>query len=174
MKMTKRILAFVLVLMLTLSLSVPAFADGAQYKNTQAFLAAVDGDTELTCEYDGIYEINGTNYEEVFAYYSGDLSEYEFGFFMYFDEDNSAVFFNMPVITCSDDDRMEVMVNVNDFNIMTEGVKLYLNDENYVKAEMYLVVNENCVMDILPTAIALFMGYAAGIYEAFADYNVAA
>ena len=174
MKSTKRILAFALVLMLVLSLSIPACADGAQYNNTKAFLDAVDGDEEFSCEYDGIYEINGTNYEEVFVVYSGDLSDYQFGFFVYFDEDDSGVFLNMPVIECSDDDLLDVLVNVNDFNCMTEGVKLYVNDDNNVKAEMYLVVDEDCVLDILPLGMALFMGYAEGIYEAFADYNVAA
>ena len=176
MKMTKRILAIVLILMLTLSLSVPAFADGAQYKATKEYLEAstqVDG---LECEYKGIIEFDGQNQEELLVEYSGDLSDYTSYFYLLFSEDGEEILFYMPgVITCSDDDLANVLLDVNSLNALSTSVKLYLDgDDNSVIAELYLLSTPETASELALVGTGLLVSFTDKIYELLADYNTAA
>lgn len=176
MKMTKRILAFALVLMLTLSLSVPAFADGAQYNATKEFLdlsTQIDG---LDCEYQGIIQYSGSNYEKLYVSYNGDLSDYGSYFYLLFCESEEEIILHMPsVITCSDDDLVNVLLDVNSLNALSTGVKLYLDgDDNSVYAELYLLSTPDTASELALTGTFLLIGFTDQIFELLSEYNIAA
>ncbi len=176
MKTTKRIFAFALILMLILSLSAPAFADDAQYTATKEYLEAskeVDG---LECEYDGIIDFQGQNHEKLNVTYSGDLSDYTSFFYLLFSEDGEEILFYMPsIITCSDDDYADVLVDVNSLNARSTSVKLYLDEEdNSVIGELYLLSTPETASELALVGTGLLISFTDQIFELLTDYNTAA
>ena len=176
MKLTKRVLALALVLTMALSLSVPAFADDAQYKATKEFLDAstqVDG---LDCEYQGIIQYGGNNYEKLYVSYAGDLSDYSSYFYLLFCENGEEIILHMPsVITCSDDDLVNVLLDVNSLNALSTGVKLYLDgDDNSVYAELYLLSTPDTASELALVGTGLLISFTDQIFELLSEYNTAA
>ena len=76
MKTIRRILAFALVLMLTMSLGVNAVAADAKYQLTRDFVSQVSGVEGLNCTIGDVVSDSTGNYELVRVDYQGDLSAY--------------------------------------------------------------------------------------------------
>ena len=141
MKTAKNVLSFALVLTLLLSLSIPVFADGASYQNTQAFLREIDGYTDLSSTLVGVIDFAGENYERVKLSYKGDASDYTSNFSILFNEDEEDIVVYMGQVIKFDESRLsEVLEAVNRINAQTTGMKLYVDtSDNTVSAELEAV-----------------------------------
>ena len=89
MKTIRRILAFALVLMLTMSLGVNAIAADAKYQLTRDFVSQVSGVEGLSCTIGDVVSDSTGNYELVKIDYQGDLSAYTSHITLLFAEDGS-------------------------------------------------------------------------------------
>ena len=89
MKTIRRILAFALVLMLTMSLGVNAVAADAKYQLTRDFVSQVSGVEGLSCTIGDVVSDSTGNYELVKIDYQGDLSAYTSHITLLFAEDGS-------------------------------------------------------------------------------------
>ena len=85
----KKRLSIVLVLVMLLSLSVPAFAEEARYQNTRAVLKDLDGYDNVQYELAGVINFDRENYELVKISYKSSSSEYVSNFSLLFNEDES-------------------------------------------------------------------------------------
>ena len=99
MKTIRRILAFALVLMLTMSLGVNAIAADAKYQLTRDFVSQVTGVEGLNCTIGDVVSDSTGNYELVKVDYEGELSAYTSHITMLFAEDESEVQLYMYTIT---------------------------------------------------------------------------
>lgn len=186
MKMTKRILAFALTLMLLLSLSVPAFAvkasgsagtaDQPQYEATQKFLADVADSSSVEAEYLGSSTIANTAYEIVGATYSGDQSKYISNLKVLFNEAGDEVIVAMEhVFNFKEADLQAVMSDVNHYNAASIGPKLYVDTENLcINAELYEIATPETVVDVAEISLGFMVGFTDVVYEDFQVYDKAA
>ena len=174
MKTKKTVLSFALVLALLLSLSIPAFADGAAYQNTDAFLKEIDGYTDLTATLVGVIDFAGENYEHVKLSYKGDASDYTSNFSILFNENQEDIVVYMgQVIKCDESRLSEVMEKVNSINAQTTGVKLYVNtSDNTVSAEFLQLVTKDSVVELSMSAVGFLIGFTDKVYERLADFAV--
>lgn len=174
MKMTKRILAFALILMLTLSLSAPAFAEEAQYKATKDFMAAADEVEGLTCSYEGMVTYGEDKLEQLALTYAGEISNYRTNFFGYFDKAGDVIILYLPnIISFAEDDLLEILCVVNELNAASTGVKLYVDtDANTVDGELYLLATEDAAATIALTGCGLLIAYTDSIYEGLLEYDL--
>ena len=174
MKTKKTVLSFALVLALLLSLSIPAFADGAAYQNTDAFLKEIDGYTDLTATLVGVIDFAGENYEHVKLSYKGDASDYTSNFSILFNENQDDIVVYMGQVIKYDGSRLsEVMEKVNSINAQTTGVKLYVNtSDNTVSAELLQLVTKDSVVELSMSAIGFLIGFTDKVYERLADFAV--
>ncbi len=174
MKTKKTVLSFALVLALLLSLSIPAFADGAAYQNTDAFLKEIDGYTDLTATLVGVIDFAGENYEHVKLSYKGSASDYTSNFSILFNEDQEDFVVYMGQVIKYDGSRLsEVMTKVNSINAQTTGVKLYVNtSDNTVSAELLQLVTKDSVVELSMSAIGFLIGFTDKVYEQLSDFAV--
>ena len=174
MKTKKTVLSFALVLALLLSLSIPAFADGAAYQNTDAFLKEIDGYTDLTATLVGVIDFAGENYEHVKLSYKGDASDYTSNFSILFNENQEDFVVYMGQVIKYDGSRLsEVMEKVNSINAQTTGVKLYVNtSDNTVSAEFLQLVTKDSVVELSMSAVGFLIGFTDKVYERLADFAV--
>ena len=174
MKTAKTVLSFALVLALLLSLSIPAFADGAAYQNTDAFLKEIDGYTDLTATLVGVIDFAGENYEHVKLSYKGDASDYTSNFSILFNENQEDFVVYMGQVIKYDGSRLsEVMEKVNSINAQTTGVKLYVNtSDNTVSAEFLQLVTKDSVVELSMSAVGFLIGFTDKVYERLADFAV--
>ena len=123
MKTIRRILAFALVLMLTMSLGVNAVAADAKYQLTRDFVSQVSGVEGLSCTIGDVVSDSTGNYELVKVDYEGELSAYTSHITMLFAEDESEVQLYMyNLINFSEDKLNEMMTVVNDLNHRRPGL----------------------------------------------------
>lgn len=185
MKMTKRILAFALTLMLLLSLSVPAFAvkasgsagsaDEPQYKATKDFLADIAGTDSVEAAFEGSTTIANTSYEIVAVTYSGDQSKYISNLKVLFNEAGDEVIVAMEhVYDFNEADLQGVMSDVNYYNASSIGPKLYVDTENLcINAELYEIATPETVVDVAEISLGFLIGFTDVVYEDFQVYNAA-
>lgn len=173
MKTMKHILAFALILMLALSLCVPAYADDAAYDFTEDFLAGAANEPGLEYELEGLDD-NKT--EVVSLTYSGDLSDYVSYFFAFFASDGETVLLYMPnVITFEEDDLADILIYVNELNAASTGVKLYVDTDAYtVDAELYLLTTPETAGSIALVGSGELVAFTDDIFELLGEYNTAA
>ena len=125
----KKLFSVALVLALLLALSVPAFAEEAQYENTKAFLKYIDGASNVQYELVGIVNVSGENYEQVKLTYKSSNSNYISYFSALFNEDEQDVVFYMNPLIRFDESKLEqVLEAVNSINAQTTGLKLYVDE----------------------------------------------
>ena len=174
MKTAKNVMSFALVLSLLLSLSIPVFADGASYQNTQAFLEAIDGYTDLSSTLVGVIDFAGENYEHVKLSYKGDASDYTSNFSILFNEDEEDIVVYMGQVIKFDESRLsEVLEAVNRINAQTTGMKLYVDtSDNTVSAELLQLVTKDSVVDLSVSAVGFLIGFTDKVYERLADFAV--
>ena len=174
MKTAKTVLSFALVLALLLSLSIPAFADGAAYQNTQAFLKQIDGYTDLSSTLVGVIDFAGENYEHVKLSYKGEASDYTSNFSILFNEDQEDIVVHMGQVIKFDESRLsEVLEAVNRINAQTTGVKLYVDtSDNTVSAELLQLVTKDSVVDLSLSAVGFLIGFTDKVYEQLSDFAV--
>ena len=174
MKTKKSFLALALVVALLLSLGSTAFADTAAYQNTQAFLQAIDGYTELTATLVGVIDFAGEKYEQVKLSYNGEASDYTSNFSILFNEDQEDIVLYMGQVIKYDGSRLsEVMEKVNSINAQTTGVKLYVNtSDNTVSAEFLQLVTKDSVVELSMSAVGFLIGFTDKVYERLADFAV--
>ena len=174
MKTAKNVLSFALVLTLLLSLSISVFADGASYQNTQAFLEAIDGYTDLSSTLVGVIDFAGENYEHVKLSYKGDASDYTSNFSILFNEDQEDIVVYMGQVIKFDESRLsEVLEAVNRINAQTTGMKLYVDtSDNTVSAELLQLVTKDSVVDLSVSAVGFLIGFTDKVYERLADFAV--
>ena len=174
MKTAKNVLSFALVLTLLLSLGIPVFADGASYQNTQAFLEAIDGYTDLSSTLVGVIDFAGENYERVKLSYKGDASDYTSNFSILFNEDQEDIVVYMGQVIKFDGSRLsEVLEAVNNLNAQTTGMKLYVDtSDNTVSAELLQLVTKDSVVDLSVSAVGFLIGFTDKVYERLADFAV--
>ena len=186
MKMTKRILAFALTLMLLLSLSVPAFAvkasgsagsaDEPQYKATKDFLADIEGADSVEAAFEGSTTIANTGYEIVAVTYSGDKSQYISHMKVLFNEKGDELIVAMEhVFNFNEADLQAVMSDVNHYNAASIGPKLYVDTENLcINAELYEIATPETVVDVAEISLGFMVGFTDVVYEDFQVYDKAA
>ena len=174
MKTAKNVLSFALVLTLLLSLGIPAFADGAAYENTRAFLNAIDGYTDLSSTLVGVIDFAGENYEHVKLSYKGDASDYTSNFSILFNEDEEDIVVYMGQVIKFDESRLsEVLEAVNRINAQTTGMKLYVDtSDNTVSAELLQLVTKDSAVDLSVSAVGFLIGFTDKVYERLADFAV--
>ena len=174
MKTKKTVLSFALVLALLLSLSIPAFADGAAYQNTDAFLKEIDGYTDLTATLVGVIDFAGENYEHVKLSYKGDGSGDTSNFSILCNENQEDCVVSMGTVIKYDGSRLsEGMEKVNSINAQTTGVKLYVNtSDNTVSAELLQLVTKDSVVELSMSAVGFLIGFTDKVYERLADFAV--
>ena len=146
----KKLFSVALVLALLLTLSVPAFAEEAQYQNTRAFLKYIDGASNVQYELKGITSIGNENYEMVKISYKSSASEYISNFAALFNEDEMDVVLYMNPLIKFDESKLEqVLEAVNKINAETTGLKIYVDTtDNTVSAELYLIVTKVSVVEL--------------------------
>ena len=176
MKMTKRLLAFVMILSLLVCLGASAFADEAQYKTTQAFLKEIDGYEGFSFEYMRVIEDGDDKYEMVSVTYVGELSNYKSNIQLLFSEDCEEVqLYLYNLINFEAGKLADVLDAVNDVNAGGTGVKLFVDkSDNSVTAEMYQILCENDAAELTIMALGFMIGYTDTVYETLQDYAVAA
>ena len=174
MKTARSFLAFTLVIALLLSLGNIAFADTADYQNTQAFLREIDGYTDLTATLVGVIDFAGEKYEQVKLSYKGDASDYTSNFSILFNEDQADIVVYMGQVIKFDGSRLsEVLDAVNSINAQTTGMKLYVDtSDNTVAAELLQLVTEDSVVDLSVSAVGFLIGFTDKVYEHLADYAI--
>lgn len=175
MKNTKRLLSVVLALALLCCLSIPAFADEAQYGTTQDFLNAIEAENGLECSLNGIFNASsGYNYEVVKITYEGELSEYRSNFVALFAEDGGSVEFDMyNVIDFAEEDLAEVMQVINNLNANSSGMKLYVDtSDNSVTAVLYLLTTPASTAELAYTGLFFTIGFTDSLYEQLQDYAI--
>ena len=174
MKTAKTVLSFALVLALLLSLSIPAFADGAAYHNTHAFLKQIDGYTDLSSTLVGVIDFAGENYEHVKLSYKGEASDYTSNFSILFNENQEDIVVHMGQVIKFDGSRLsEVLEAVNRINAQTTGVKLYVDtSDNTVSAELLQLVTKDSVVDLSLSAVGFLIGFTDKVYEQLSDFAV--
>jgi len=123
----RRILAFALVLMLTMSLGVNAVAADAKYQLTRDFVSQVSGVEGLSCTIGDVVSDSTGNYELVKIDYQGDLSAYTSHITLLFAEDGSeAQLYMYNLINFSEEKLNEMMTVVNNLNHRATGIKLFV------------------------------------------------
>ena len=174
MKTKKSFLALALVVVLLLSLGSTAFADTAAYQNTQAFLQAIDGYTELTATLVGVIDFAGEKYEQVKLSYNGEASDYTSNFSILFNEDQEDIVLYMGQVIKFDESRLsEVLTEVNKLNAQSTGVKLYVDtSDNTVSAELFQLVTKDSAADLSLSAVGFLIGFTDKVFESLADYAV--
>ncbi len=126
MKTMKKLFAVLLVLCVLLSLSVPAFAAGAQYGPTKAFLEVMKREKHKY-SYMGIDEDGDEQVNVSFAGDNVDTIEVK----IFFDEDLDAVSMrSWRVIKFSKSDMAKVMELVNKLNNDYKFVKFVVDEED--------------------------------------------
>lgn len=169
----KKLLSVALVLALLLTLSVPAFAEEAQYQNTRAFLEYIDGASDVQSELVGIVNISGENYEQVRITYKSSNSDYISYFSVLFNEDEQDVVFYMnPLIKFDESKLDQVMEAVNSINAQTTGLKLYVDtSDNTVSAELFLLVTKDSVAELASTGLGFMVGFTDKVYEQLSQFE---
>ena len=170
----KKLLSIALFLALLLSLSVPAFAAEAAYKNTQAFLKEMNGYEGFDITLVGVIDFAGEKYEEVDITYKGELSKYSSDFSVLFNQDEEDVVFYMGTVIKFDESRLaDVLAEVNRLNAQTIGVKMYVNtSDNTVSAELLQLVTKESAAELSLYGTGFFIAFTDGIYERLKDYNI--
>ena len=174
MKTIRRILAFTLVLMLTMGLGVNAFAADAKYQLTRDFVSQVSGVEGLSCTIGDVVSDSTGNYELVKVDYEGELSAYTSHITMLFAEDESEVQLYMyNLINFSEDKLNEMMTVVNDLNHRATGIKLCVDtSDNSVTAEMYQLLPEENGADLAVVALGFMIGITDSVFEDLQSYAV--
>ena len=174
MKTIRRILAFALVLMLTMSLGVNAIAVDAKYQLTRDFVSQVTGVEGLSCTIGDVVSDSTGNYELVKVDYEGELSAYTSYITMLFAEDESEVQLYMyNLINFSEDKLSEMMTVVNDLNHRATGIKLFVDtSDNSVTAEMYQLLPEENGADLAIVALGFMIGITDSVFEQLQSYAV--
>ena len=170
----KKLLTFVLVFALILSLSIPAFAEEAQYAYTRDLITEIMKTDGFTCTVDGIVSDGEDNYESVTINYSGDLSDYYSSIRVMIAEDESEAQLCMYYLISFDEkDLAEVVDFVNDINAQSVGVKLFVDkSDNSVTAEMYQMLTEKSGVEPAEMAVYFFIGFTDAAYEMLQPYDV--
>ena len=170
----KKLFSVALVLAMLLTLSVPAFAEEAQYQNTRAFLKYIDGASNVQYELKGITSIGNENYEMVKISYKSSASEYISNFAALFNEDEMDVVLYMNPLIKFDESKLEqVLEAVNKINAETTGLKIYVDTtDNTVSAELYLLVTKESAAEITADLGLGFMaGFTDKVYEALSQFE---
>ena len=147
MKTIRRILAFALVLMLTMSLGVNAIAADAKYQLTRDFVSQVTGVEGLNCTIGDVVSDSTGNYELVKVDYEGELSAYTSHITMLFAEDESEVQLYM-------------------YNLFVD------TSDNSVTAEMYQLLPEENGADLAVVALGFMIGITDSVFEDLQSYAV--
>ena len=168
----KKRLSIVLVLVMLLSLSVPAFAEEARYQNTRAVLKDLDGYDNVQYELAGVINFDRENYELVKISYKSSSSEYVSNFSLLFNEDESDVVLYMNPLIKFDESKMEqVLGAVNSINAQTTGVKLYVDtSDNSVSAELFLLVTKDSVVELTETGMGFMAAFTDKVYEQLSQF----
>lgn len=170
----KKLFSVALVFALLLTLSVPAFAEEAQYQNTRAFLEYIDGASNVQYELKGIISINDEHYEKVIVSYKSSASKYVSNFAALFNEDEMDVVLYMNPLIKFDESKLEqVLEAVNKINAETTGVKIYVDTtDNTVSAELYLLVTKDSVVELTADMGLGFMArFTDKVYEALSQFE---
>ena len=126
MKTMKQLFAVLLVLCVLLSLSIPAFAAGAQYGPTKAFLDVMKREKHKY-NYMGINEDGD---EQINVSFSGDYMD-TIDVKIFFDEDLDAVSMrSWRVINFKSSDMAKVLALVNELNNEYKYVKFVVDEED--------------------------------------------
>ena len=165
MKTIRRILAFALVLMLTMCFGVNAVAADAKYQLTRDFVSCTIGDV--------VSDSTG-NYELVKIDYQGDLSAYTSHITLLFAEDGSeAQLYMYNLINFSEEKLNEMMTVVNNLNHRATGIKLFVDaSDNSVTAEMYQLLPEENGADLAVVALGFMIGITDSVFEELQSYAV--
>lgn len=176
MKMTKRLLAFAMILSLLVCLGASAFAEEAQYRTTKEFLTEISDVEGFDCQVLDIIEGSDTNYEMVSVSYSGELSDYKSNIQLLFSEDCEEVqLYLYNLINFEAGKLADVLDAVNDVNAGGTGVKLFVDkSDNSVTAEMYQILCENDAAELTLMALGFMIGYTDTVFETLQDYAIAA
>ena len=168
----KKLFTIALALALLLALSVPAFAEEAEFENTKAFLKLVDGMDELETELIGVVSFGGENYERVRITYKNPSSDYISHFSVFFNEDEEDVVLYMsPLITFDGSRLNEVVAELNGINARTTGLKLYADtSDNSVSAELYLLVTKDSAAELTAMGVGFLVGFTDKVYEQLSEY----
>ena len=170
----KKLFSVALVLALLLALSVPAFAEEAQYENTKAFLKYIDGASNVQYELVGIVNVSGENYEQVKLTYKSSNSNYISYFSALFNEDEQDVVFYMNPLIRFDESKLEqVLEAVNSINAQTTGLKLYVDtSDNTVSAELFLLVTKDSVVELTADmGLGFVAGFTDKVYEQLSQFE---
>lgn len=165
----------ILSLVLSLLFSTTAFAEEPQYATTRNFLAAADLERGITYTLKGpITDANGTNYDLVSLTYKGNASPYTSNIMLLFNESQDRVQLMMyNLIDFAEEDRAEVLDEINMLNRQISGIKLYIDDSDYsVTVEMYMFVNESNVAEATLSAIGFMIGKTDAIYDMLKEYSI--
>lgn len=151
MKTVKKLLAFILVTALFLSISIPAFAASAQYTTTKEFLKVLSRE-KLHYRYMGIDEDED---EEITTSFTGDNWDDIF-INLFFDEDLEIVSLRCwNIVDFNEKDRAEALERCNQLNDSYKFVKFVMDESDWsVGAEMDVPIREGaesaeCVYDAL-------------------------
>ena len=151
MKTLKKALAVLLVVMLFLSISIPAFAVNTQYSTTKEFLSVLSRE-KLKYRYMGVGE---DDKEEVTLSYTGDNWDDIF-INIFFDEDLDSVSLRCwNIVDFDEKDRAEALELCNRFNNEYKYVKFVMDENDWsIGAEMDVPIREGeesaeCVYDAL-------------------------
>lgn len=165
----------ILSLVLSLLFSTTAFAEEPQYATTRNFLAAADLERGITYTLKApITDSNGTNYDLVSLTYKGNASPYTSNIMLLFNESQDRVQLMMyNLIDFAEEDRAEVLDEINMLNRQISGIKLYIDDSDYsVTVEMYMFVNESNVAEATLSAIGFMIGKTDAIYDMLKEYSI--
>ena len=165
----------ILSLVLSLLFSTTAFAEEPQYATTRNFLAAADLERGITYTLKApITDANGTNYDLVSLTYKGNASPYTSNIMLLFNESQDRVQLMMyNLIDFAEEDRAEVLDEINMLNRQISGIKLYVDDSDYsITVEMYMFVTESTVADATLSAIGFMIGKTDAIYDMLKEYSI--
>ena len=162
--MKKRVIVF--FLLFALLFSTTAYAEEPQFVTTRNFLSAADTEKGITYTLGSpITDANGTHYDLVRLTYKGDASPYTSNITLLFNESEDRVQLMMyNLINFAEEDRAEVLDEINMLNRQISGIKLY--------DEMYMFVTESTVADATLSAIGFMIGKTDAIYDMLKEYSI--
>ena len=77
------------------------------------------------------------------------------------------------LINFAEEDRAEVLDEINMLNRQISGIKLYVDDSDYsITVEMYMFVNESNVAEATLSAIGFMIGKTDAIYDMLKEYSI--
>lgn len=164
----KKLLSFILIVLMLAPITIPAYAVSASYSSTRSFLYLLD-------ESNIQYTVYGMVDDSELVTVSNSTDEFSYDIDYFFESDlESAALRVFDIITYSDSDFNNVIKTVNHLNAKYNFVRLYADEsDNTVTAASDLIFRTFDVDEICLEATLYMAEFLDAAYKELRIYNIA-